>query len=190
MKKVMLFILTIMLSGLFLSACGSDDADSQVEQDDEQQQEDQVEEDTADKEVTDNEQAADADTDTEAENESDSEEETNGEATDSSNEESQVVEENEAFRIFEPAPNTVVENEFTVRGESRAEGTIHYEFEDGHNILDEGTVTASEGDEWGEFEFTVTFDDVAFNNGTLILYEEAEDGSRQNELLLPVQVEK
>ncbi|MFA5528665.1 MAG: Gmad2 immunoglobulin-like domain-containing protein [Peptostreptococcales bacterium] len=108
--------------------------------------------------------------------------------------EEEVVIENDAFRIYEPAPNTeVTDNKIVVRGQARVfEGTIQYEFEDGHNILDEGFTTASEGAPgWGDFEITIEFDEVANDTGTIILYEEsAKDGSRLHELIIPVTVKK
>lgn len=184
MKKKLFIFMTMLLSSLIvLSACGTGDDNSDTEQPEQEENTSAV-----DEEATEDESEAPEGDSTEEETE-----EPDGEETDSEGDGSQIVEENEAFRIFEPAPNTVVDNEFTVRGEARVfEGTVQYEFEDGHNILDEGFVTASAAaPEWGEFEITITFEDVAFDSGTLILYEEsAEDGSRQNELLIPVKVEK
>lgn len=195
MKNKSMFILltSLLFAALFLSACGSnnddanqdeqDNIDEEVETDEpadvEEEVEENVEEDTSE-ETESNEEDSDANV----------EDEDQVEDTES---EPQVVLENEAFRIFEPAENAVVGNEFTVRGEAKVfEGTVAYEFEDGHNILDEGFVTASAGaPEWGAFEFTVSFDEVFFETGTVILYEEsAKDGSRVNQLYIPVTVEK
>lgn len=108
--------------------------------------------------------------------------------------EEEIVLENDAFRIYEPAPNTeITDNKIVVRGQARVfEATIQYEFEDGHNILDEGFTTASEGAPgWGDFEITIEFDEVANNTGTIILFEEsAKDGSRLHEIMIPVIVKK
>lgn len=107
--------------------------------------------------------------------------------------EPEIVLENEAFRVYEPAPNREVENEFTVRGQARVfEANVQYEFEDGHFILDEGFVTASEGaPEWGDFEITIRFDELSSDHGTVILYEEsAKDGSRLHKLMIPVKHKK
>lgn len=104
-----------------------------------------------------------------------------------------IVYENEAFRIYEPAPNSEVDNEFSVRGQARIfEASVNYEFEDGHFILDEGVVMASEGaPEWGEFEITIRFDELSNDHGTVILYEaSAKDGSRLHELMIPVKHNK
>jgi len=104
---------------------------------------------------------------------------------------SEIVLQNVAFRIYEPTPNTEVKDRIVVRGLARVfEGTIMYEFEDGHYILDEGFTTATEGAPgWGEFEITIELDEVANNTGTVILFEEsAEDGSRINELKIPVKI--
>ncbi len=110
--------------------------------------------------------------------------------------EQKVVLENEVFRIFEPTPNTLVKDRIVVKGLARVyEGTVLYEFEDGHFILDEGFTTASQGGpEWGEFEIIIELDElqeVTNDSGSIIIYEEsAEDGSRRNELIIPVKVEK
>lgn len=102
-----------------------------------------------------------------------------------------IVLENEVFKIYQPAPDTEVNGDFVVSGLARVfEGTINYEFEDGHFIIDQGFTTASEGaPEWGEFEFTIKLDDERNYAGRVVLSEEsAEDGSRMNELLIPINV--
>jgi hypothetical protein len=103
----------------------------------------------------------------------------------------EIVLQNVAFRIYEPAPDTEVKDRIVVRGLARVyEATILYEFEDGHYILDEGFTTASNGaPEWGEFEIIIELDDAADYSGRVILFEEsAKDGSRINELKIPVNV--
>jgi spore germination protein GerM len=103
----------------------------------------------------------------------------------------EIVLQNVAFRIYEPAPDTNVKDRIIVRGLARVyEGTILYEFEDGHFILAEGFTTATEGAPgWGEFEIIIELDEVANYSGTVILFEEsAKDGSRINELKIPVNV--
>ena len=108
-------------------------------------------------------------------------------------EKEEVVMENEAFQIFEPAPNAEVKDRIVVRGLARVfEGTLKYEFEDGHFILDEGFTTASIGaPEWGEFEIIINLSTATDGNYRIVLYEEsAKDGSNLNELIIPVQVSK
>lgn len=103
----------------------------------------------------------------------------------------EIVLQNVAFRIFEPYPNSEVKDQIVVRGLARVyEGTILYEFEDGHFILDEGFTTATEGAPgWGEFEIIIELDEFANYSGRVILFEEsAKDGSRINELKIPVNV--
>ncbi|MFD1039814.1 Gmad2 immunoglobulin-like domain-containing protein [Virgibacillus byunsanensis] len=103
----------------------------------------------------------------------------------------EIVLQNEAFRIYQPAPHAEVRDRIVVRGSARVfEGTIVYEFEDGHFILDEGFTTATGGaPEWGAFEIIIELDDVTDYTGTIILFEEsAQDGSRINELQIPVYV--
>lgn len=184
MKKRTVFFLTILFSlFVILSACGSNGNDVEDEAAQDNPEETPVTEGETDEEPEEEEAADDNGS---------SEENFSEENEDSTEDGSEVAEENEAFRIFEPAPDTVVENEFTVRGEANVdEGIVHYEFEDGHNILDEGTVTASAtAPDWGTFEFTISFDEVAFNTGLIILYtEDPEDGSRQHELIIPVSVQ-
>lgn len=201
MKKVMLLFLTVsFLSVIFLSACSSNGNDEQAELKDPDEtietesdnvdaEEDLLEEYEVGEESDEVEsEKVEEQVEEESKSHSDSEE-----STESESGEPQVVAENDAFRVFEPAPDSVIHNKFVVRGEARVfEATFQFEFEDGHNILGQGTITASSGaPEWGEFEFTVSFDDVFFETGILILYEEsAKDGSRINELMIPLKVEK
>lgn len=140
---------------------------------------------------------------TKEQTEEDSDKDTNPDATEEEEEEpteseptedvdtNEVVAENEAFQIFEPAPNTEVKNQVVVRGLARVfEGTIQYAFEDGHFIIDKGFTTASEGGpEWGEFEITINLADATDGLYRIVLYEEsAKDGSILHELIIPVQV--
>jgi len=103
-----------------------------------------------------------------------------------------IVIENDAFQIFQPTPGAKVKEEIVIKGLARVyEGTVLYELEDGHNILDKGFTTATEGAPgWGEFDIIIKLDkEVANDSGSVILYEEsAEDGSRINELIIPVKV--
>lgn len=219
MKKSMFIFLTIILAGLvFLSACGTDNNDSNEKEEDENEVEEEQDEELETETESESESESETDTETDStdvdedtddaaseneeeekdadeitENETDQEENNEEEQTDDTDTEPKVVLENDAFRIYEPTPNAVVGNEFTVRGEAKvSEAMVMYEFEDGHNILDEGNVMASQGaPEWGEFEITIKFDEVAYDTGTVILYEESQkDGSRVNQLYIPVSVEK
>lgn len=190
MRRLMFIFLTVMLFGLIiLSACGQDNLDTDMDEENEsEKQQNEENSDTAENDA-DNE-SVNEDSDSDQGNEATEDED---QQTEDSNQKQEIVLENEVFRIFEPVPNAVVGNEFTVRGEARVfEASFMYEFEDGHNILDEGSVTASTGaPDWGEFEITITFDEVAYETGTVILYDESQkDGSRQNELFIPVTVEK
>ncbi len=104
-----------------------------------------------------------------------------------------IVLQNAAFRIYEPAPDAKVKDQIVVSGLARVyEGTVLYEFEDGHFILDEGFTTATNGAPgWGEFEIVIELDDAVNYSGRVILFEEsAKDGSRMNELIIPVNVTK
>ena len=109
------------------------------------------------------------------------------------NTESEIVIQNEVFRIFEPNPNERVEKEIVVRGLARVfEGGFTYEFEDGHFIIDQGIITASEGaPAWGAFEFTISLDNAPDGIYKIVLYEKsAKDGKIVNELIIPIQVGK
>lgn len=100
-----------------------------------------------------------------------------------------IVAENEAFRIYAPEENAVVGTTFKVSGEARVfEAAFSYSFEDGHNVLAEGHVTADQGaPEWGKFEFEVTFKNPTSPYGMLIIYESsAKDGSPIHQLEIPV----
>ncbi|MDF2822342.1 MAG: Lipoprotein LpqB, GerMN domain [Clostridiales bacterium] len=107
-------------------------------------------------------------------------------------EKSDIVVQNVAFRIFEPAPDAIVGNRIVVKGVARVfEASLNWEFEDGHNVLASGYVMASEGAPgWGEFEIIIEFDKVTNDTGTIIIYEtSAKDGSRINEIIIPVKVD-
>ena len=176
-KSPLIFFASILFGILLLSACGTNEVEPNTEQQGEPEQEDISDDETAENRTTEDEEVAE-----EAEDEAESDNVADG---------MDIVAENDAFKVFEPAPDSVVNNEFIVRGEARVfEANVSYEFEDGHNILDEGFVTASQGaPEWGEFEITISFDEVANDTGLIVLYEEsAKDGSRQNELIIPVKV--
>jgi hypothetical protein len=63
-----------------------------------------------------------------------------------------VVMENDAFRIYEPAPNDEIGTTFTVKGQARVfEAVLSYSFEDGHKVLAEGNHNAAAGaPEWAD----------------------------------------
>lgn len=100
----------------------------------------------------------------------------------------QPVAENEAFKIFSPAPESEVSNEFTVTGEARVfEAVFQWRLEDGHNVLAEGVEMTSEGaPAWGQFQFDVSYERATSPTVLLILYvSSAKDGSVEHELILP-----
>jgi hypothetical protein len=102
---------------------------------------------------------------------------------------SKVVMENDAFRIYEPAPNSEIGTTFTVKGQARVfEGAFSYSFEDGHNVLAEGNEHAAAGaPEWADFEITVTFEKPTNPVGAFIFFEKsAKDGSPTNQLMIPL----
>lgn len=105
-----------------------------------------------------------------------------------------VVASNEAFRIYGPAPDSVVGKTFTVKGQARVfEAAFGYSFEDGHNVLAEGHAMADMGaPEWGTFELTVTLKEMPTSpTGVLTIYESsAKDGSPVHELHIAYKFEK
>ncbi|WP_168121040.1 Gmad2 immunoglobulin-like domain-containing protein [Paenibacillus sp. HB172176] len=99
--------------------------------------------------------------------------------------------ENEAFRVFAPKPDTVMNASFTVEGEAKVfEAAFNWSLEDGHTILAEGHETADGGaPAWGAFSFQVSFDKASQENMTLILYTtSAKDGSAEHQLIIPLKV--
>lgn len=104
-----------------------------------------------------------------------------------------IAAENEAFRIYSPKPDTVVDNAFVVEGEARVfEGAFRWMLEDGHRILQEGYVDAEAGaPAWGRFQFEVSYDKASQPNLMLILYvSSAKDGSMQDELIIPLKAQE
>ncbi|MFC4099038.1 Gmad2 immunoglobulin-like domain-containing protein [Paenibacillus xanthanilyticus] len=103
------------------------------------------------------------------------------------------VAENEAFRILSPEIDAQVGRTFTVKGQARVfEAAFSYTFEDGHEVLAEGHVQASQGaPEWGDFEFEVQVKEPispTSPTGTLTIYEvSAKDGSPVHQLTITVQ---
>ncbi|MFB9328920.1 Gmad2 immunoglobulin-like domain-containing protein [Paenibacillus aurantiacus] len=103
------------------------------------------------------------------------------------------VAENEAFRILSPEQGAEVGRTFKVKGQARVfEAAFSYTLEDGHEVLAEGHVQASQGaPEWGDFEFEVQMKEPispTSPTGTLILYEEsAKDGSPIHQLIVTVE---
>lgn len=98
---------------------------------------------------------------------------------------------NQAFRNIKVSGS---QGNYTVTGEARVfEATIQYEVEDGHFILLEGFETASESAPgWGTFTININIPEENLPiNGMLRLFlfeESAEDGSRLNELPIPLEL--
>lgn len=86
------------------------------------------------------------------------------------------------------------DGKYTVAGEARVfEATLQYEVEDGHIIYLEGFETASGGaPDWGIFKIDINIPKdhlPQYGQLTLILFEEsADDGSRINELAIPLEI--
>ena len=107
----------------------------------------------------------------------------------------QPVAQSDNFRLFTPAPDTTVTvgQPLTIRGQARVfEATFSIELEDGHNLLAEEVVTADEGAPgWGDFEVQLDFDPPTSPHGTLLFVTySAQDGSRQEELVVPVKFDR
>jgi hypothetical protein len=101
----------------------------------------------------------------------------------------------ENFRLFEPAPGSTVAvgRPLTVRGQARVfEATFILELEDGHNLLASQVVTADNaGPHWGNFSVELEFDAPTSPYGTLLFVTiDADDGSRREELAVPVKFDQ
>lgn len=99
------------------------------------------------------------------------------------------VAESSTFKVFAPEPGSVISSPVRVRGQARVfEATFTLELEDGHNILAEKVVTATDaGPAWGDFDVNLTFDKPTSPNGMLLFVTySAKDGSRKEELQVPV----
>jgi hypothetical protein len=100
-----------------------------------------------------------------------------------------VLMENDAFRLFGPAPESEVGSTFTVTGEARVfEAAFGWKLEDGHSVLAEGHAMADRGaPDWGAFEFEVRFEKATNPVLTLILYVGSpKDGTPEHELFIPL----
>lgn len=95
---------------------------------------------------------------------------------------------NERFR--QVTVEKVGKNKFRVQGQAQVwEANISWVVEDGHNELKSGFTTTDAGaPEWGNFDFTIDIEKKDdYSTLILILFEEsAEDGSRKNELQIPL----
>jgi len=102
-----------------------------------------------------------------------------------------IVAENDAFRVYTPAPESEVGNVIAVEGEARVfEGVFSWTLEDGHTILAEGHVNTDAGaPAWGRFFFEASFEKASNPVLMLMLYvHSAKDGSIEQELLIPLNV--
>lgn len=182
MQKTFKLFVLIACFGL-LTACITINFDGNSEPNDQDEADTQEEETESDSNEEDEEPATEDNEDEKESNEPD--------PSDEDSEDKEILLENEAFKIFEPAPDKEVTDQFVVRGLARVfEATLQYTLEDGHFIVDKGFTTATKGGpEWGEFEITFDLDGVPDGSYRVVLFEEsAEDGSIVNELIIPVQV--
>lgn len=93
------------------------------------------------------------------------------------------------FVINFPASGSLITSPVRIAGRARVfEATFFIEIEDGHNVLARQMVAASAGGpEWGTFDITVPFEEPTSPAGAIIFVTYgAKDGSRQEELILPV----
>lgn len=99
------------------------------------------------------------------------------------------------FRVFEPAPGSIVTvgRPLRIRGQARVfEATFIIELEDGHDVLARRVVTASAGaPAWGDFLVELPFKEPTSPYGTLLFVTESpKDGSRQEELAVTVKFDR
>lgn len=93
------------------------------------------------------------------------------------------------FRITSPKPGETIQSPVRVAGKARAfEATFDIEIEDGHNVLAKRTVTArAAAPDFGDFEVTLPFEPPTNPSGAILFVTySAKDGSRREELRLPV----
>lgn len=93
------------------------------------------------------------------------------------------------FVAAAPLRGSVIESPVRIAGLARVfEATFNVEIEDGHNVLARRTVTASQGGpEWGTFDLSLPFDRPTSPSGAVIFVTySAKDGSRREELIVPV----
>lgn len=92
------------------------------------------------------------------------------------------------FEVELPAPGSLITSPVRVKGRARVyEGNFFVELEDGHNILAKRNVQTDGAPSWGEFDFLLDFEKPTNPAGALIFVTySAEDGRRQEELLVPV----
>jgi hypothetical protein len=91
--------------------------------------------------------------------------------------------------LLKPAEGSILTERVKMAGFARVfEGTFTIEVEDGHNVLGITQVTASKGaPEWGYFELWMDLEPATSPHGAIIcVTHSAEDGSRVEELLVPV----
>lgn len=103
-----------------------------------------------------------------------------------------VVLENDAFKVSSPKSEQLVGDSFVLKGKARVfEANFQYKLEDGHNVLAEGFVTASQGaPEWGDFEIDISFTGATSPNAVLIIFEGSpKDGTPQHQLFIPLKLE-
>lgn len=97
---------------------------------------------------------------------------------------------NSAFEILEPAPFTVVSDRLRLRGKARVfEATFMVRVEDGHNVLAEQPVMASEGAPgWGDFDVEIPLQEMPTSpHGVVHVFEaSAKDGSPLHALVIPI----
>lgn len=203
-KKALFFLIPMLFIVMSLNACGDNNTETNLNKENDEQLDTEMENDLSpgkderldeiNDDMNNNNEEVDKDAGDNNTDRGNNDDKENGQADEAeADPKTEVVMENDAFRVFEPAPNSEVDNEFIVRGQARTfEANVLYEFEDGHYILDQGFVTASQGaPEWGDFEITIRFDELTSDHGTIILFEEsAKDGERIHELMIPVKHKK
>ncbi len=95
----------------------------------------------------------------------------------------------ENFIVTSPRPGEVIASPVRIAGRARVfEGAFTIEIEDGHNVLARRAVQASAGaPDWGSFDVSVPFERPTSPAGAIIFVtSDPRDGSRREELILPV----
>lgn len=99
----------------------------------------------------------------------------------------------ENFVVTAPARGSLIKSPVHIAGRARVfEATFNVEIEDGHDVLARRTVTATEGGPgWGSFDIDLPFSSPTNPAGAIIFVTySAADGSRREELILPVRFQR
>ena len=102
-----------------------------------------------------------------------------------------IISENGNIKVTRPQPESTITSPLLIKGEARVfEGTVQFRLKDSDgNIIVEknGTASAEEVGEFGQFGELLLFDEISSDSGTLEVYwQSPEDGSEQDLVSIPI----